>query len=42
VEGMNSKLNRYVHGMNYKFNKFVDARMKTLVEDVQKELDDEA
>jgi hypothetical protein len=42
VEGMNSKLNKYVQGMNYKFNKFVDARMKTLVEDVQKELDDEA
>jgi hypothetical protein len=41
VEGMNSKLNKYVQGMNYKFNKFVDARMKTLVQDVQKELDDE-
>jgi hypothetical protein len=42
VEGMNYKLNKYVQGMNYKFNKFVDARMKTLVEDVQKELDGEA
>jgi hypothetical protein len=42
VERMNSKLNKYVQGMNYKFNKFVDARMKTLVQDVQKELDDEA
>jgi hypothetical protein len=42
VEGMNSKLNKYVQGMKYKFSKFLDARMKTLVEDVQKELDDEA